>query len=163
MSQVHERELVHAALPYADHLLAAFVAANPAPSGNGARVLLHAGNIDEAAIVTLVRKHHPGDMTPRYDVHWKAETGSAFPVFSGELVVEADEDYNSFWLTIDGSYEPPGGLAGKMFDAVVGHRLALDTTHNLLLAMRDTAEAEYTRDEQSKPHVATTPDSDAID
>jgi hypothetical protein len=124
---------------------------------------LHAAGFSEPAIITLTAVHHPGDMTPHYDVHWKAEGGGAFPVFHGRLTVEADEDYNSFWLAIDGSYDPPGGLAGKMFDAVVGHRFAVETTRNLLSAMRDAAEATYRREEESKPHFATTPDTDAAD
>jgi hypothetical protein len=152
MSHVSERELVRAPLAWADRLLTAFVTANPAPSGEGARVILHAAEISEPAIISLMPAHRPEDMTPRYAVRWHAENGGVFPVFDGFLTVEADEDYNSYWLVIDGEYEPPGWLAGKVFDAVLGHRIAVATTRNLLVALRETAEIIYELEEARKPH-----------
>lgn len=153
MSQVSERELVRAPLAWAERLLVAFITANPAPSGEGAHVILHAADITEPAIITLTPARRPEDMTPRYAVHWMAEDGGIFPVFDGFLSVGADEDYNSYWLVIDGAYEPPGGLAGKMFDAVLGHRIAVTTTRNLLVALRETAEIIFEIEEARKPHA----------
>jgi hypothetical protein len=153
MSHISERELVHAPLAWADRLLAAFITAHPAPGGKGARVILHAAEVSEPAIISLTRVHRPEDMTPRYAVRWKAEGGGAFPIFDGFLTVAADEDYNSYWLVIEGAYEPPGGLAGKVFDAVLGHRIAVATTRNLLVSLRETAELVFARDEARKPHA----------
>ena len=107
MTRVEERRLVHAPLASAARFLKAFVAANAAPGGEGARVVLHVGGFSEPAIVTLRPVHRDGDMEPRFGVHWEAEGGGAFPVFYGELIVEADEDYNAFVLAVDGTYEPP--------------------------------------------------------
>ena len=152
MSHISERVIVRAPLAWAERLLAAFFAANPAPAGEGARVILHAAEVSEPAIVTLTKAHRPEDMTPRCAVHWQAEGGGAFPEFDGFLTVEADEDYNSYWLAIDGSYKPPGGLAGKIFDAVIGHRIAVATTRNLLISSRETAETVFNREEALKPH-----------
>jgi hypothetical protein len=152
MSHLSERELVHAPLGSADRLLSAFMEANPAPAAAGARVILRAAEFAEPAIVSLTPAHRPADMTPRYAVHWQAEGGGAFPIFDGFLSVAADEDYNSYWLVIEGDYEPPGGLAGKMFDAVIGNRIAVATTRNLLASLRETAEALFTKEEARKPH-----------
>ncbi len=152
MSRISERVLVHAALPAADRLLSTFIAANPAPGGEGARVILHAANLSEPAIITVAASRRPGDMTPRYAVRWKAEGGGAFPEFDGSLLVEADEDYDAFWLVIEGAYAPPGGLAGQMFDAVVGNRIAVATTRDLLLAIRDAIEDVFAQEERRKLH-----------
>lgn len=153
MTRVEERRLVHAPLASAARFLKAFVAANAAPGGEGARVVLHVGGFSEPAIVTLRPVHRDGDMEPRFGVHWEAEGGGAFPVFYGELIVEADEDYNAFVLAVDGTYEPPGGLAGKVFDAIVGERLAAETTRNLLETIQTYVEALFQGEEQHKPHA----------
>ena len=91
-------------------------------------------------------------MTPRFTVRWEAEGGGTFPVFDGFLSVAADEYYNSYWLVIEGDYEPPGGLAGKVFDAVLGNRIAVATTRNLLDSLRDTAQTLFKQEEARKPH-----------
>jgi hypothetical protein len=150
MSRVAERALIRAPLASAARFMTAFVAANAAPGGKGARIVLHVGGFSEPAIVTLTPAHAPGDMEPRFGVHWEAEGGGAFPVFYGELVIEADDDYNTFWVAIDGTYEPPGGLAGKVFDVVIGERLAAETTKNLLETIRDYVETYFQKEEQLK-------------
>ncbi|MGA2393481.1 MAG: hypothetical protein ABSH03_09050 [Candidatus Lustribacter sp.] len=151
MSRVAERALVAAPLPSAARFLDAFIAANSAPGGTGARVVLHVGGFSEPAIVTLTPAHQKGDMTPRFEVHWQSESGSAaFPIFDGQLTVQADQDYDTFALAIDGTYEPPGGLAGKVFDMVVGERLAAETTKNLLATIRDYVQAFFQTEEQHK-------------
>jgi len=54
----------------------------------------------------------------------------AFPSFGATLTVRpAGEETD---LVLDGSYEPPGGVVGALFDRVVGHRLAARTMDGLL-------------------------------
>lgn len=156
MSRVAEKALVRAPLASAGRFVAAFVAANTAPEGNGARVVLHVGSFSEPAIVSLIPTHQLGDMEPRFSVQWQAESAGTFPVFSGELNVEADEDYDAFVLALNGSYEPPGGIAGKVFDAIVGERLAAETTINLLGAVRDYVETLFQNEERHKHHTQMT-------
>jgi hypothetical protein len=154
MSDISEKQLVHAPLSAAQHLLKAFMAAHKAPQGDGSRVVLQAAGFEQPAVVTVAPAHRPADMTPRYAVTWKSETNDAmFPIFDGFLTVEADQDYDAFWLKIQGSYAPPGGVAGKLFDAVVGNRIAMTTTQNLLISIRDAAEAQFRSDEAKKPHT----------
>lgn len=150
MTRVAERQLVLAPLASAARLLAAYFAANAAPDGTGARIVLHAAEFNAAAIVTVTPVHAPADMTPHYTVHWESESNDPYPVFDGRLTVEADNDYNSFWLKIDGSYEPPAGLAGKLFDTIVGHRLAEETTRNLLASIRDAVQTTFQSEEAAK-------------
>lgn len=150
MSSISERQLVHAPLPSADRLLSAYLAAHRTTKGDGARLILHAANLSEPAIVSVAGAHRPADMTPRYAVHWEAEHGEGFPVFDGTLTIDADEDYTAFWLVLEGTYEPPGGLAGKTFDVLLGHRIAAETARNLLGAIREDTETAFAAEERSK-------------
>lgn len=144
MGHIFARELVHAPLASAEHLLAAFFAEHAVPQRAGARVVLSAAGIRESAIVALTEARRPADMTPRYEMRWEAEDSDAFPTFNGTLTIDADEDYNAFWLVVDGSYEPEAELEG---------RVASEMMHHLLIALRDAAEAEFEREERSKPQV----------
>jgi hypothetical protein len=151
MTLIVEKDLVHAPLASADRLLQAFFAAHPAPDGAGARIVLHAGDAAQPAIVGLKRVHRPEDMTPRYAIHWEAEGGGLYPNFDGELNVDADEDYNAFWFVLNGSYVPPGGVAGQLFDAAIGRRVAEATARGLLGEMRVETEAIFAAQERAKP------------
>jgi hypothetical protein len=149
MSDIDEKVLVHAPLGSADRFLERYFAAHAAPNG-GARVDLRAGDLAKSAIVTLVPAHRPADMNPRYTVHWEPEAPGPYPVFDGELTVDGDEDYNAFWLVLDGSYKPPGGLAGELFDALVGHRIAETVTHELFATLQTAIEGYFAEEERGK-------------
>jgi hypothetical protein len=150
MTSIVEKELVHAPLASADRLLQGFFAAHPAPDGAGARIVLRAGEAAQPAIVGITRAHRPGDMTPRYAIHWEAEGPGLYPNFDGELSVEADEDYNAFWFVLNGTYVPPGGVAGQLFDAAIGRRIADATARGLLGEMRVETEAIFAAQESTK-------------
>lgn len=150
MSTIAERQLVAAPLPSADRFLTSFMRANAVSGGSAARLVLRSGEFAEAAIVTIVRVHVSGEMTPHYAIHWESQNGGAFPVFDGKLSVESDVDYERFWLVINGEYVPPGNVAGAMFDAVLGNRIAAATTRNLLASIRDSIETAYAREEREK-------------
>jgi hypothetical protein len=151
VTAIVEKELVHAPLGSAQTFLQAYFAAHPAPKGEGARILLRAGDAAQSAIVTLQPARRPADMTPRYRVHWEAEDGGPYPVYDGELTIGADDDYNAFWLVLDGAYQPPGGVAGQLFDAVIGRRIAAASARGLLTEMRAEIEALFGAQERAKP------------
>jgi hypothetical protein len=150
VTPIAEKQLVRAPLASANRLLQGFLAANPAPKGAGARVLLRAGDAAQPALIVLQPAHRPQDMTPHYKVHWAAESGGPFPVFDGELSVGSDEDYNAFWLVLNGVYAPPGGIAGQLFDAVIGRRIADGTARGLLEEMRVAIESAFAEEERLK-------------
>jgi hypothetical protein len=150
MTIITDKTLVHAPLASASAFLQAVLAAHPAPGGSGARILLRAAQAEQSAIITLHPLHHPEDMTPRYGVHWEAEGGGRFPIFDGELVIEADEDYNTFFLVLNGTYVPPGGLPGYVFDAVIGHRIAQEAAHGLLNEIGTETERRFAEQEAAK-------------
>ncbi len=90
-------------------------------------------------------------MTPRYQVQWAPETAGPFPLFSGELVVDSGNDFDTFALRLRGNYTPPLGLVGKGFDVAVGNRVAQATANDLLHRVRDFIEREFRTDEGRKP------------
>ena len=53
-----------------------------------------------------------------------------FPEFGATLTVRGSG--NKTELMLEGSYEPPGGLAGRFFDLLVGRRLAARTMEAFL-------------------------------
>ncbi len=72
-------------------------------------------------------------------MEWQASSGAPlFPVFSGELRIEADR------LSIMGLYAPPGGPVGRIADRALLHVAATGTARWLLgeinRAARDAAE-----------------------
>lgn len=150
MTPIAEKLLVRAPLASAHRLLHAYLDAHPAPKGTGARIVLRAGEATQAAIVVLQAVRRPQDMTPHYKVHWSAEGGGPFPVFDGVLTVGGDEDYNAFWLTLEGVYVPPGGVVGQVFDAVIGRRIAEATARGLLAQVRDGSEQFFNAEERAK-------------
>lgn len=150
MSRITEKELVHAPLASAGDFLEAYFEGHAAPAGDGARVTLRAGETAHTAIVTLTPAHRPEDMTPRYHVHWEAEGGGPYPVYDGELHIGADNDYNAFWLVLEGSYAPPGGPAGLLFDVVVGRGIAAASARGLLADIRTVIESFFATQEHAK-------------
>jgi len=59
---------------------------------------------------------------------------SAFPSFRGLATVRPQSPGSI--LALEGSYEPPGGLAGQIFDRLIGGRLANSTMDHLLDRLR---------------------------
>jgi hypothetical protein len=60
-----------------------------------------------------------------------------FPSFGATLIVQAAG--NETQLVLEGSYEPPGGAAGRFFDRFVGRRLAARTMDALLDQLADSS------------------------
>jgi hypothetical protein len=148
-----EKQLVRAPLASAHHFIDAFLHEHPAPNGFGSLIDLRAGNAERAAIVRIHPVHRPGDMTPRFAVRWEAVGGGPYPVFEGELNVQADEDYNTFYLTLEGGYEAPGGMAGAVFDAAVGQHVAIAAARGLLQQIGAEIEAQFAAAERGKGNV----------
>jgi hypothetical protein len=159
-TRILQRTLVQCPAAQAAHRLRDFVAAHGNPDGDTARVSLWIGasvpglptplRLERTVIVTLRPARHPADMTPRYSVAWAPEEPGPFPLFAGELRVENDEDYDAFWLVLEGTYDPPLGLVGAAFDRIVGSRIAAICLRNLLAQIAESIEADYVADEARK-------------
>ena len=85
-----------------------------------------------------------------WTVHWKPADGGPFPDFNGTLTVRADEDYTTCALELRGTYEPPLGVPGALFDTVLGSRIASATAREYLKEMGTQIEDRYRGEEQAK-------------
>jgi hypothetical protein len=100
-------------------------------------VLVMVGDLGVERNVEIRLSAKPGYPGYRFlDVEWKPKDGGPYPVFHGTLSV-ADEGAGWSRIDLDGTYQPPFGLAGAAFDAAVGHRIAEATASELLSQFRD--------------------------
>jgi hypothetical protein len=76
------------------------------------------------------------------EVRWEAVGGGPYPVFTGMLCAE-QETISHCRLDLDGGYDPPGGIAGAAFDAVLGHRIAEETARVLLVHLKEAFEKSH--------------------
>lgn len=106
--------------------------------------------VRRAVIATIQPAHLSADMTPRYNVQWAPEVAGPLPLFAGELLVCAGNDFDTFSLKLSGNYTPPGGHFGEGFDMVFGHRIASATADDLLQQMKREIEHAYRADEARK-------------
>ena len=160
MSTLSERTLVHCSVNQAAGHLARYFKARGNSDGDVARLSLRAEvpvpgstetlKLERTAIATLVPRHKPGEMLPHYAVTWAPEHAGPYPTFNGDLAIESGEDYHSFYLVLNGTYEPPLGSLGAAFDAVLGRRIAQTTARNLLAVIADSIEADFGAVERSK-------------
>jgi hypothetical protein len=65
------------------------------------------------------------------DVSWTPKDGGPYPSFSGTISV-AEDAIGWSRIEIDGKYRPPFGVAGAIFDAAIGQRIAQATASELL-------------------------------
>jgi hypothetical protein len=74
-------------------------------------------------------------------INWAPEGSVVFPKLQGTLVVWADGNHNSSYLELDGTYDPPLGIAGQLFDEVIGHRIAETTAREFLKDLKRAIES----------------------
>jgi hypothetical protein len=65
-------------------------------------------------------------------IRWGPEGRAVVPCFDGTLVVWAEDDADRSYIELDGTYEPPLGTAGAIFDEMIGHRIAQSTAREFL-------------------------------
>lgn len=104
----------------------------------------------ERAVNVTVSKPYRIGMDEALDIAWTPSGDGLLPSFRGRFTVEADEDYDAFWLCLSGDYTPPLGVAGSVFDAAIGHRIAMATAGDLLGRIRDEIEQSCRAAEASK-------------
>jgi len=126
---------------------------------DGQCVLLLVAPVAEGRQITrdiaAATKRLPGtaNFTSQYRIAWAAgQTQRGFPTpgFEGIITLCAGEDYDESELEIHGRYEPPGGAAGKLFDDVVGRRIAHTTIGSLLDGIGRELRASHERTEAGK-------------
>lgn len=155
MSELLEKIYVDCALNQAPQYLESFLATQ---AQGGLTLPLHApidlgpfkADLQKAVQVTAGPLQTGTDMTPTVVLSWEPAQGGPFPRFSGKLTVQADDDYDHCAIALRGTYEPPLGAAGKVFDAAVGRTIAHATARELLGRIRDYIESAYQETERKK-------------
>jgi hypothetical protein len=110
---------------------------------------------DIARVVTArsERLPHPVNYTSRYRIGWDAgltASGIPTPAFMGMLTLRAGEDYGETELKLEGGYDPPGGGVGRVFDELIGRRIAHATLSALLSGVGADLHEAYERVEAGK-------------
>jgi hypothetical protein len=130
----------------------------PLAASGQERVILLSVPVGDRSVAKEVNTEFSVAVDPRHfdepwAVHWEPKGGGPYPTFDGTLTVRADETYDKSWLELEGQYKPPLGVAGAVFDAVIGKRIAELTAKGLLerigsslVARYQAQEAEKTRD-----------------
>ncbi len=81
----------------------------------------------------MVRFAPLGEDRRAYAVAWQPVHAGPFPAFAGTLFITTDEaSPDESIITLDGHYHPPLGVAGDVFDAIVGRHIAQASATDLL-------------------------------
>ena len=110
----------------------------------------HGVDLAKDVDVIVSRAVDPMHFDRPWKVTWTPHGGGPYPSFTGDLTVRADEDWDVAELELAGSYEPPLGIVGKAFDALLGSRLAVTTAEALLVEIGDRLIRLYTAQEAAK-------------
>jgi hypothetical protein len=74
-----------------------------------------------------------GSDSHAYSIAWQPVQPGPFPAFAGTIFISPSDDMpNESIVTLDGHYHPPLGVAGDVFDAVVGKHIAQASASDLL-------------------------------
>ncbi|HEY5096125.1 MAG TPA: hypothetical protein VII69_13495 [Candidatus Eremiobacteraceae bacterium] len=107
--------------------------------------------LEKEVIATFERSPKHRGLEDTIAVTWRPEEANApFPTFDGSLSLRAGTP-KSCVLFLEGGYEPPFGVAGKVFDAALGHRIADATAIQLLKEIGESIELSFVQDE---PHLS---------
>jgi hypothetical protein len=83
-------------------------------------------------------EHDPGRAHDALEIDWSAGT-RFFPDFRGALRLRI-ASVETTLLSLEGTYQPPFGAFGAVFDRVVGRRIAQATMRDLLERLGDAME-----------------------
>lgn len=94
---------------------------------------------DVAASVTDL---DAGDDECLLAIKWEPSGGGPYPRFRGILSVRPGQESNACLIALEGEYDPPGGLLGRLFGRSLGPLIARKTMRDLLERLKAGAEAE---------------------
>jgi hypothetical protein len=95
----------------------------------------------EKKVMVRLRYTDRGGSRP-LTIGWQPLGVGPLPGFEGTLGATPESE-STCRLTIAGSYTPPGGIAGVVFDQLIGVRIANATVTALLEQFRNAIESDY--------------------
>jgi hypothetical protein len=144
MSEIHECLTVLCPFEQTPQAAAAYVASLPVENdAHMVPIRIALGDLTVERRADLKIKHsraYPGFEI--MEIAWKPHDGGPYPIFRGTLSVE-DVGGNFSRLDLDGAYDPPLGIVGAAFDAVVGHRIAVAGARQLLEEIKNGMELAF--------------------
>jgi len=158
MAEIHDRAQVDCPLEQAADLLTVLFARRGALAGEGAVMTIQVPVVDVAVAREIEVSFAPHPEYSRYrklKVAWAPSGGGPYPAFDGTVSFEQAGQMQTN-IVLDGAYDPPGGVVGKAFDAVVGRRVAAAAVRALLATLKHELEAAY-RDERDRAANAARP------
>jgi hypothetical protein len=97
-------------------------------------------SIDRQVHVEARRARDADNLNDVIAITWMPEGTAVFPTFEGTLVTWGEQNANLSYIELDGSYTPPFGAAGQLFDAAIGQRIAQTTAREFLRDLKDAIE-----------------------
>ena len=88
--------------------------------------------LERAVTVRARRDRDAQNLNDLVRIEWEADGGGPYPRFEGTLVAWVEHDPNETFVELDGTYVPPLGVAGELFDAALGRAMARRTARALL-------------------------------
>ena len=104
--------------------------------------------ISKAVTVRFSPATEDGSADHMTAISWEPEGRGPFPQFNGCIGLQPDQLPEHCQLVLDGEYDPPLGIAGDVFDAIVGKHIARMTIRNLLDEIAISMEMSYASSEQ---------------
>lgn len=102
--------------------------------------------------VSVRRRRDQQNLNDEIAISWKAsEDGLVYPAFSGWLIVWSEDQPKRSFIELRGTYEPPLGNAGVIFDAAVGRRIAEHTARLFLEDLRKAVDEKRRTGRESEP------------
>jgi hypothetical protein len=98
-------------------------------------------SLDREVRVEARRARDESNLNDVIRIAWTPEGSVVFPKFEGTLVVLGGEDPNLSYIELDGTYVPPLGTAGEVFDAAIGHQIAQSTARQFLKDLKRASSA----------------------
>lgn len=93
--------------------------------------------LERTVNVHVVKQRDAQNLNDEIGIRWDPGAGEPFPSFSGSLTVWSEQ--RQTFVELRGTYDPPLGAAGKVFDDAIGHVVAQRTAHQFLLALAQGA------------------------
>jgi len=78
-------------------------------------------------------------------VSWQAENAVVFPRFEGALIAWGDGSPETSFVELRGTYTPPLGVAGQLFDDAIGYQIAQATAQQFLRDVKRDIEGRQRR------------------
>lgn len=101
--------------------------------------------------VTASRRRDAQNLNEEIAITWVPVGDGPFPTFSCRLIVWSEERRDEAFIQLEGSYEPPLGEAGQVFDAAIGSALAQRTAAGFLRDIRDGVLVMQSHDVRAQP------------